>query len=192
VAFERAAASASARECRTQVHVSGAVVRFTCPCDAPPCAAVFARATETCCWSDGDCAAVAGACSAPDGTGRCFAPLPTNETVTLATTAYLVDGSGIFSSAAPLERLLVAGDLREAVTRALGESEPCADGSSDCSSGCSAALVARLSDRSAELGLARPANGAVCTRARSLCRFVPCLDERAGAIRDGRVRFERP
>jgi hypothetical protein len=120
-------------------------------------------------------------------------PLSPDETVTVATTAYLVDGGGgVFESAAPIERLLVAADLREAVTRALGESEPCEEPASACSSGCSEAFVERLSQRCAELGTACPALEAACPHARSLCRFVPCLDERAGALRDGRVRFERP
>jgi hypothetical protein len=191
-AFERAAAIGSERECRTQVHVAGALVRFTCPCVAPPCAAVFARETEACCRSDGDCSALGGACSAPDATGRCFVRLSPDDTVALATTAYLVDDSGVFESAAPLERLLVAADLREAATRALAESEPCDESPSGCSSGCPAALMTRLSERSAELGSAFPAFDQACERARGLCRFVPCLDERAGALRDGRLRIERP
>lgn len=191
-AFERAAASAASRECRTQVHVAGALVRFTCPCDSPPCARVFARATETCCLGDADCATLGGACSAPGSTGRCFVSLSPDETVTVATTAYLVEGGGVFESAAPIERLLVAADLREAATRAVGESEPCEGAASDCSSGCSEALVARLSQRCAELGAACPVPEGACASARSLCRFVPCLDERAGALRDGRVRFGWP
>jgi 5'-nucleotidase len=192
-AFERAAASAALRECRTQVHVAGALVRFTCPCDAAPCASVFARATETCCDNDGDCAEVQGACSEAGGsTGRCFVQVPPDETVTLATTAFLVDGGGgVFEAATPLERVLVSSDLREAVSEALAESEPCEDASTDCSSGCAAALVARLSERCAA-GSGCQAAETACSRARSLCRFVPCLDERSGALRDGRVRFERP
>jgi 5'-nucleotidase len=193
-AFERAAASSESRECRTQVHVAGALVRFRCPCDEPPCALVFARATGTCCLDDADCGALGGACSAPDSTGRCFVPLSRNETVTVATTAYLVDGGGgVFESAAPVERLLVAADLREVATRALGESEPCEEPASDCSSGCSEALVARLSQGCADLGSATcPSLEAACSRGRSLCRFVPCLNEQAGARRDGRLRFEQP
>ena len=127
-AFERAAATAAERDCRTPVHVAGAVVRFRCPCESPPCAEVFverrpkfaARATR-------ECAAVGGACSSRSGAaGRCLLPVSADETLSLATTAYLADGNGgLFDRVAASERELVAGGLREAVTEALRESEPC-------------------------------------------------------------------
>jgi 5'-nucleotidase len=156
-AFERAAETAGERDCRTPVHVSGASVRFRCPCERAPCAEAFAGETELCCRGDADCAPVAGACGAnPGELGFCLLPLVSDAPYELATTAYLADGNGgLFVRVSPAERAVVAPGLGEAVTELLHDGEPCD---------------------------AAPAE----------LRSVPCLDERAGARRDGRLRIERP
>jgi 5'-nucleotidase/UDP-sugar diphosphatase len=192
-AFERAASSAEARECRSPVQVAGARVRFVCPCESPPCAKVFARETEICCTNDADCAGVSGAC-APDagGVSRCFLPLGSGESYTLATTGYLADGGGgLFEPIRERDRTLVAEGLRELVTDALAESPTCPLTPGDCEGACPAALVQRVNEQSIDERTAVPAVE-TCRRARALCAVLPCLDERAGALRDGRVRIERP
>jgi 5'-nucleotidase len=163
-AFERAAASAKRRDCRSPVQVAGALVRMVCPCEAPPCAQAFAPETELCCRTDADCADVHGACSAEgDATGRCYLPLAERASYAVATTGYLADGgSGLLEPIASAARAVVAIGLREAVTDALHESERCA---SESVAAC-------------ELG--------------SFCRVLPCLDETSGAVRDGRIRIEPP
>ncbi|HEX6272124.1 MAG TPA: bifunctional metallophosphatase/5'-nucleotidase [Polyangiaceae bacterium] len=156
-AFERAAETAFERDCRTPVHVSGASVRFRCPCERPPCADVFVGATALCCRDDAECAPVGGACgAAPGELGWCFLPLVSDAAYELATTAYVADGNGgFFARIASGDRSLAAPGLREAVGEMLHDAEPC-DGVPD------------------EL------------------RHLPCLDERVGARRDGRLRIERP
>jgi len=156
-AFERAAETAGERDCRTPVHVSGASVRFRCPCERPPCADVFAGATELCCRDDAECAPVGGACGASaNELGWCFLPVVPDAAYELATTAYVADGNGgFFTRVAPGDRAFAAPGLREAVGEMLHDAEPC-DGVPD------------------EL------------------RHLPCLDERVGARRDGRLRIERP
>ena len=191
-AFERAAAAAAPRDCRTPVHVAGALVRLVCPCQSPPCSRVFAAETEICCFADEDCAVVSGACSSSAGrVGRCFLPVVPEESYALATTAYLADGgSGLFAPIAPADRTLAADGLREAVTEALRESEPCADVPAGCESGCPAAVLARVREDCDERGAACPLPSGACERVQALCRALPCLDERAGALRDGRLRIE--
>jgi hypothetical protein len=192
-AFERAASSAEERECRSPVQVAGALVRFACPCETPPCARVFTRQSELCCESDADCTKVSGACG-PDvgGVSYCFVPLAPGENYTLATTGYLADGGGgLFDPIRELDRTLVAEGVREVVTDALGESAACPPTSGGCDSECPAAVVERIEEQSIDDGVAIPP-GDACRRARALCAVLPCLDERAGALRDGRVRIERP
>ena len=192
-AFERAAATAAERDCRTPVHVSGALVRFSCPCSAPPCATVFVGATEICCRTDADCGSLAGACdAASDAIGRCLAPLVTDGVYAVATTAYLADGNGgIFAPVAESAREPVADGLREAVAEALHESADCGEDEPDVVDGCTTALVARSA--------ASLCDGGVCElpqdareRARALCESLPCLGERTGARRDGRIRIGAP
>jgi len=191
--FERAASSAEARECRSPVQVAGALVRFACPCEGPPCARVFVRETEICCTSDADCAPRSGAC-APDmgGVSRCFLPLAPNESYTLATTGYLADGgSGLFDPIREIDRTLISEGLREVVSNVLAESAACPPAHRDCDGACPAALRAHVEEEASYDGVAvAPADA--CRRAQTLCAVLPCLDERAGAVRDGRVRIEHP
>jgi hypothetical protein len=191
-AFERAAATAAERDCRTPVHLAGAVVRLRCPCESPPCAEAFVKKSEICCESDADCTAVRGACSSRSGApGRCLLPVSARETLSLTTTAYLADGNGgLLDKVAEGDRELVAGGLREAVTEALHESQPC-DASTDCDRGCPAALLERSRAALCGDGASCSLSPDACERARALCETLPCLDERAGAFRDGRIRIER-
>ena len=115
-AFERAAQSASARDCRTQVHVAGLLVRFTCPCRTEHCATIYPTETRLGCRSDADCTSIGGACAQ---SGACFAPLVREASYELATTEYLArGGSGIFE---PITGALqpAGDDLRSAVSEAL-------------------------------------------------------------------------
>jgi 5'-nucleotidase len=92
-AFANAARSASQRDCRSQVHVAGLLVRFLCPCAGEDCAAVYPTQTDVPCHSDADCSSLRGSC---DGR-RCYAPLVHDGSYELATTAYLAaGGSGLF------------------------------------------------------------------------------------------------
>jgi 5'-nucleotidase len=45
-ALDRAARSASSRDCRTQVHVAGARLRFRCPCATDACARAWVHGTS--------------------------------------------------------------------------------------------------------------------------------------------------
>jgi 5'-nucleotidase len=200
-AFERAASTAEARDCRVPVHVSGALVRLKCPCERPPCAKLFVERTETCCETDADCAALRGACSFEPGGGRCHLPVSPTRTYALATTAYLADGNGGYfdpeatrggerrADGAVRRRAARAG-LREAVTESLREASPCDAEATRCEAGCPAALSERVERALRESAGALPSDG--CERARAFCRTLACLDERAGALRDGRLRIERP
>ncbi len=190
-AFERAATTAAARDCRSPVHVAGALVRLECPCEAPPCAKVFVEQTDTCCETDFDCAGLGGACSSePDG-GRCFLPVSPLRTYAVATTAYLADGNGgTFEPTATRERRRASDGLREAVTDALREASPCEPEAESCATGCPAAVLERI-DRTLVEGAGARAFDA-CERARAFCRALPCFDESSGALRDGRLRIERP
>jgi hypothetical protein len=118
----------------------------------------------------------------------------------LATTAYLADGNGeYFEPEASRGRERAADGLREAVNEALHEAEPCAGAASNCdaakpsegdSEGCPAALRKRVEGALGDVG--SPFSAADCERVRAFCRALPCLDQRAGAVRDGRLRIERP
>jgi hypothetical protein len=213
-AFERAARSASARDCRTQVEVAGALVRFRCPCADAACARVFATETDVPCAADADCGALGGACSAsvggPDAPGRCFAPLAAGATYRVATTAYLAaGGSGLFDAVAENARRPVSDSLSQALADELRHGAPCAAGASDtapdggagasdavstdaCRSGCASDALRTLNDACAEQGGAPFCATGLCERAVSLCRSLPCLDATRGAARDGRIRFEAP
>jgi 5'-nucleotidase len=195
--FERAARSASQRDCRTQVHVAGALVRFLCPCDGDECAGVFTPQTELSCAADADCAAIGGACGGlagvggsadADASGFCFAPLDELGTYRVATTAYLAGGgSGLFepgSATATLE-----GDsVHVAVSELLREGAPCegAPESRAAEDGCVAAIAA------SGLGTECAAIAGDGARAHAACRRLPCVDGRSGAARDGRIRVEGP
>jgi 5'-nucleotidase/UDP-sugar diphosphatase len=191
-AFERAAATAASRDCQTPIHISGALVRFSCPCGAPPCAAAFAGVTELCCRADADCGSIGGACDAVAGAvGRCFTPVVADGTYWVATTAYLADGNGrLLEPVDPSAREPVADGMRESITEALRESAHCAEAAPNVAEACTSELVARAEATlcSGACTLPNPAR----ERARALCRALPCLDERAGARRDGRIRLGAP
>ena len=189
-AFEHAATTAAARDCRAPVHVAGALVRLGCPCEEPPCAKVFVERTDTCCETDADCAGLGGACSSEADGGRCFLPISPLGTYSLATTAYLADSGGYFELAVTRGRERVSDGLRESVTEALREASPCEADTSSCASGCPSALRERIDRALAGSAGALSLDG--CERACAFCRALPCLDERAGARRDGRLRVERP
>jgi 5'-nucleotidase / UDP-sugar diphosphatase len=192
-AFERAASSAEARECRSPVQVAGALVRFACPCEGPPCARVFAPESEICCTNDADCTKVSGACGpGVGGVSRCFLPVAPGESYELSTTGYLADGgSGLFDPIRDLDRTPVAEGLRELLTEALAESAPCSPPPGDRDDACPRALVEHIEEHAIDDGVAFPPGNA-WQRAQALCAVLPCLDESAGAFRDGRIRIERP
>jgi 5'-nucleotidase len=195
--FEHAARTAESRECRTPVHVAGALVRFGCPCAAGPCALVFAPQTDVPCAADADCASMGGACGARDGRiGSCFAALDEHAVLGVATTDYLADGGGgLVDAVLPYARVRVADGLSAAVSEFVHQGAPCANAASDaCKRGCAADLVQRATETCATRGsgstCAEPHD--LCSRAIAACRYVPCLDASAGAARDGRIRFEEP
>ena len=166
-AFEHAALSASRRDCRTQVHVSGALVRFRCPCDEESdggsgCARVFATETDVPCVTDTDCAPFDGACDAyGDLTGFCYAPLDARAPYVVATTAYLAaGGSGLFDAIPEFARPSVSERLSDALADELRGGDRCAP--------------------------------SLCDGADAVCRTLPCLSAAEGARRDGRIRFEAP
>ena len=165
--FAAAALSASRRDCRTQVHVAGALVRFRCPCDGGAnggrgCARVFASETDVPCATDADCAAFDGACTAyDDSPGYCFAPLVATAPYVVATTAYLAaGGSGLFDAVPEFARRVVSERLSDALADELRGGAPCAP--------------------------------SLCRDAPATCRSLPCLSAAEGARRDGRIRFEAP
>jgi len=203
-AFEHSARSAAARDCRTQVHVAGALVRFRCPCERAGCARVFVRETAFGCASDGDCAAVDGACST-NGTerGLCLLPLDPRGAYRVATTAYLAGGgSGLFDAIPAAALRPVSDSLSQALADELAHGPPCAEATPNepvaepdaCASGCAADALQRLRNECAARGLEAACTRAatLCERARSLCRTLPCVDAARGAARDGRIRFEAP
>jgi 5'-nucleotidase/UDP-sugar diphosphatase len=197
--FERAAHSASSRDCRTQVHIAGALVRFRCPCAGDECARVFTPETDVPCSADADCATLSGACGAADHAGElghCFAPLDERATYRVATTAYLAGGgSGLFE---PNSRTLTSeGDsLHVAVTELLRQAPRCSGdvASANSEDGCVTAVVARANRACAESGLADAcfAVASARDRAASACRHLPCVDAALGGARDGRIRLEEP
>lgn len=162
-ALERAALSAATRDCRTQVHVAGAVVRFACPCADAPCARAWAHETGQRCRSDLDCAAFDGACdAAPGNAGHCRAPVLPAESYELATTEYLArGGSGLFAAFRQDSLRVVSDTLAGAVLEHLRDAPPCDPAPEACGG----------DDR---------------------CRDLPCVGPSAGGARDGRIRFEAP
>jgi 5'-nucleotidase/UDP-sugar diphosphatase len=156
-AVEQAARSARGRDCRTQVHVAGAVARFTCPCDGGGCARLWVHETGQHCRSEADCAGFDGACDAgPGERGRCRAPVLPAETYELATTAYLArGGSGLLRELGESGWVIVSDTLAGAVLEHLRDAAPCRS-------------------------VVREGAG------------LPCVDAAAGAVRDGRIRFEAP
>jgi 5'-nucleotidase/UDP-sugar diphosphatase len=155
-ASSQAARSAANRDCRTQIHVAGAVARFTCPCSVS-CARLWVHETAQRCHSDADCAPFDGACDAGLGdSGRCRAPILATESYELATTAYLArGGSGLLPELGAGETVVVSDTLAGAVLEHLRDAPP-----------CDTALTSGVE--------------------------LPCVDARAGAVRDGRIRMEAP
>lgn len=169
-AFEHAARSASARDCRTQVQVAGALVRFRCPCEGAACARVFATETDVRCATDDECETLGGACGASsagsDEPLRCFAPLSNGASYRVATTAYLAaGGSGLFDAIPETALRPVSDSLSHALAEELRHGAPCAAGT----------------------GFPEPDS-----RVQALAAALPCLDATRGAGRDGRIRFEAP
>jgi 5'-nucleotidase/UDP-sugar diphosphatase len=166
-AFEHAARSASGRDCRTQVHVAGMLVRFRCPCEGALCARVFATETDVPCGADAECGAFAGACSVSfGGTGLCFAPLAAGASYRVATTAYVAaGGSGLFDAIPESARRPVSDSLSQALADELRHGAPCPPGTTI------------------------PETDARVLR---LASSLPCLDAGRGAVRDGRIRLEAP
>jgi 5'-nucleotidase len=177
--FERAQRSASTRECRSQVHVARAVVRFDCPCDGPDCARVWVRQTEYPCVTDAHCQAFDGTCAeSGDGEGRCLLPVLESENYEIATSAYLSEGgSGLFDAGTVGPTLSVSDSLAAAVVEALREAPRCGDGDTSALESCALAL-----------GRA----GAEPSKSRAQCAALACIDGGAGAVRDGRIRMVRP
>lgn len=211
-AFEHAARSASGRDCRTQVHVAGALVRFRCPCEGAACTRVFATETDVPCASDADCDGLGAACSAPsDGLGRCFAPLDVRASYRVATTAYLAaGGSGLFDAIPDSALRPVSDSLSQALADELRHGTPCgaepagsamdaapvaaspATTAEGCAQGCAADALRYLTDACTVQSAAPFCAEELCGHAVALCRSVPCLDATRGAVRDGRIRFEAP
>lgn len=173
-AFEAAARSASGRDCRTQIQVAGALLRFRCPCSGDGCARGFASATDVPCQRDADCASFEGACGAA---GLCLLPLEPGAIYGVATTAYLAGGgSGLFEPIPASARTAERGTLNEALVELVREArgQAASEGTDD---GCADEAVTRAGT---------PA------RAEAACDHLPRLDPRLGAVRDGRIRFEVP
>lgn len=125
-AFEHAARSSAARDCRTQVHVAGVLVRFRCPCTGASCARVFVPETDIACTSDDDCDDLGGACSSRGTPGRCFAPLDPFGAYRVVTTAYLASGgSGLFAPISAESQRPVSDSLSDAIAAELAHGPPC-------------------------------------------------------------------
>jgi 5'-nucleotidase/UDP-sugar diphosphatase len=163
-ALEQAARSAANRDCRTQVHAAGALMRFVCQCRGAPCARLWVHETGQACHDDADCAPFGGACDAALGQGgRCRAPVLPGESYELATTEYLArGGSGLLPGLAGGGWVTVSDTLADAVLEQLRDAPPCALPPESCDGG------------------------------RAACRELPCVAAGAGAVRDGRIRFEAP
>jgi 5'-nucleotidase len=126
-AAQQAARSATARDCRTQVHIAGAVARFTCPCSSDRCARLWVHATGQSCRSDAECAAFDGACDAAAGEGGlCRAPVLPAESYELATTEYLAGGgSGLLPELRASAWVRVSDTLASAVLEHLRDARAC-------------------------------------------------------------------
>jgi hypothetical protein len=195
--FERAARSASERDCRTQVQVANVLVRFACPCNTERCARAFTPETSVQCQADADCAAFGGACGGRNGEGgACFAPLQSNASYAVATTEYLAaGGSGLFDPIAETALLRVNDGLNATLADFLHGGPACAPPGSACTDACPAAVIARARTACAADGTSDSCAGDAetwCARAVEICRYLPCADATRGAVRDGRVRFEAP
>ncbi len=193
--FERAARSASERDCRTQVHLANAVVRFACPCNTEGCARAFTPETSVECDSDADCAAFGGVCGTRAGAGgTCFAPLDASASYAVATTEYLAaGGGGFFEPIAATALLRVNDGLSATLADFLRGGPACTPAASACTDACPAALVARARSACAADGASGACSGDTgtwCARALEVCRRLPCADATRGAARDGRIRFE--
>jgi len=176
-AMDRAGRSAAVRDCRTQVHVAGALVRFTCPCDDGRCARIWVHETDIVCESDVACAAIGGACDT--GVGHCRTPVLSTESYAVSTTRYLAEGgSGIFSGAEATTTLAVADSLLDALVERLRGAPRCGMANAPVREACRNAIVEAV--------------GATAARAEVLCADLACVDAGAGAARDGRIRFEAP
>jgi hypothetical protein len=125
-AMEQAARSAANRDCRTQVHVAGSLVRFTCPCRAASCARLFVHETAQRCRADAHCAAFGGACDTSLGaSGLCRAPVLPAESYELATTEYLASGGSGLLPVLGAGRIAVSDTLAGAVLEHLRDAPPC-------------------------------------------------------------------
>jgi hypothetical protein len=104
----------------------------------------------------------------------------------------LADGNGeFFEPMPPSRRAVAAAGLRESVTDALHTVGPCGP-SVDCTSDCPQALLERARDALCGNQTACSLPPGACERALAACERLPCIDEGAGAVRDGRIRIERP
>ena len=194
-AFERVARAAAGRECRTPVHVAGALVHLRCPCTGASCAVVFAPATEVRCVNDADCRAFGGACAARKGeSGVCFAPLAADAVFRVVTTEYLANGGSDLFEPIPTTARVTEADSLSAVMAELVRGGAACGAASDCNQGCAADLVRRANATCAAEGrtAACADEALLCARAAEACRYVPCLDGGLGAQRDGRIRIEAP
>lgn len=126
-ALEQAARSAHQRDCRTQIHLAGAVARFACPCRAASCARLWVHDTAQRCRTDADCARFDGACDAGVGEpGLCRAPVLPAESYELATTAYLArGGSGLMPDLGEAHQVVVRDTLAGAVLDHLRDAPAC-------------------------------------------------------------------
>jgi 5'-nucleotidase / UDP-sugar diphosphatase len=178
-ALEQAARSTSGRDCRTQLHVAGAVARLACPCAGSRCARLWVHETAVRCRSDADCSSFDGACDAAEGdVGRCRAPVLSAESYELATTEYHArGGSGLLPAVREGEGVVVSDTLASAVLEHLRDAPACAPRAEACADACPAALL-------------EATRGASCEAAVAACSELPCVGPEAGAVRDGRIRFE--
>lgn len=166
-ALEGAASTAAARGCETPVHVAGLSVRFRCPCAERPC--------------------VLAALEAGDA-------LVPERSYSVATTEYLARGGSEFFGAIDARDVWpVADTLARAVADVHRHAEPCAPpAAADCE-GCAAAVFERWEEHRKAVGFGGALDeSATCGAARETCEWLACWDERAGAVRDGRIRFEAP
>jgi hypothetical protein len=143
---------------------------------------------------DSDCRAVAGACSAHDGeSGICFARLDPRSVLRVATTEYLANGgSSLFTPISAVGRVHIADSLSAVMAEWARTGAPC--GAHDCTGGCEADLLARADAACATDGRNTGCSerSLLCARAVETCAYLPCLDDRLGGARDGRIRIEAP
>jgi hypothetical protein len=112
--------------------------------------------------------------------GFCRAPVLADESYLVATTEYLaLGGSGVFAPGDLGSQLIVRASLVDAVTDALAHAARCSESPE----------LARGACRRAALAFSAAADGA---GAEASCAELACIDEGAGAIRDGRIEIEAP